>query len=54
MREKLSSDISFSNGQGCLKAQTHKIEVSSVHVHGEYLRLYVTANASAAVYMPCQ
>jgi hypothetical protein len=54
VREKLSSDISFSNGQGCLKAQTHKIEVSSVHVHGEYLRLYVTANASAAVYMPCQ
>jgi hypothetical protein len=53
VREKLSTDISFGNGQGCLKAQTHKIEVSGVHVHGAYLRVYVTANASASIYMPC-
>lgn len=53
VKEKLSSDISFANGQGCLKAQTHKIEISGVHVHGNYLRVYVTTNASAAVYMPC-
>jgi hypothetical protein len=53
VREKLSTDISFGNGQGCLKAQTHKIEISGVHVHGTYLRVYVTVNASASVYMPC-
>lgn len=53
VREKLSSDISFANGQGCAKAQVHKIEVSSVHVHGSYMRIYVTTNASASVYMPC-
>jgi len=53
VRDKLSSDISFASGQGCMKAQAHKIEVSSVHVHGTYLRVYVTTSASASVYMPC-
>jgi hypothetical protein len=53
VREKLSTDLSFGNGQGCMKAQTHKISVDSVHVHGTYLRVYVTASASANLYMPC-
>lgn len=53
VRDKLSTDISFGNGQGCLKAQTHKIEVSGVHVHASYLRVYVNVNAGASVYMPC-
>ena len=53
VREKLSTDISFGNGQGCLKAATHKIEVSSIHVHASYLRVYVNVNAAASVYMPC-
>lgn len=53
VREKLSTDLSFGNGQGCLRAQTHKITVDGVHVHGTYMRVYVTANASASVYMPC-
>lgn len=53
VRDKLSNDISFASGQGCMKAQVHKIEVSSVHVHGTYMRVYVTTNASASVYMPC-
>jgi uncharacterized protein DUF4403 len=54
VKEKLSSDLSFGNGQGCLKAQANKIEVSGVHVHAAYLRLYVGITGSAAVYMPCQ
>jgi hypothetical protein len=53
VKEKLSSDLAFGNGQGCLKAQAHKIEVSGVHVHSAYLRVYVTINGSASVYMPC-
>lgn len=53
VKDKLSTDLSFGNGQGCLKAAANKIEVSGVHVHGAYLRVYVTVNASASVYMPC-
>lgn len=54
VREKLSTDLSFGNGQGCLKAAVHKIAVDSVHVHGTYLRLYVTTSASASLFMPCK
>ena len=53
VRDKLSTDISFGNGQGCLRAQTHKIEVTGVHVHASYLRVYVNVNAAASMYMPC-
>ena len=53
VKEKLSSDLAFGNGQGCLKAQATKIEVSGVHVHSAYLRVYVGITGSASVYMPC-
>lgn len=53
VKEKLSSDLAFGNGQGCLKAQANKIEVSGVHVHSAYLRVYVGITGSASVYMPC-
>ena len=52
-KDKLSTDLSFGEGKGCLKAQTHKIEVTGVHVHGSYLRVYVDATASADVFLPC-
>jgi hypothetical protein len=36
-----------------LKAQANKIEVSGVHVHSAYLRVYVGITGSASLYMPC-
>jgi Domain of unknown function (DUF4403) len=53
VKDKLSTDLGFGNGQGCVKAQANKIEVSGVHVHQAYLRVYVTVNAGASMYMPC-
>lgn len=53
VKDKLSTDLSFAGGAGCVKAQVHKIEVSSVFVHNSYMRVYVTTNASASMYMPC-
>ncbi|HRI68502.1 MAG TPA: DUF4403 family protein [Polyangium sp.] len=53
VREKLSTDMSFAGGTACVKAQVHKIEVSSVFVHATYMRLYVTTSASASMFMPC-
>lgn len=53
VKEKLAQDLAFGNGQGCLKAQANKIEVSGVHVHSAYLRVYVTITGSASVYVPC-
>lgn len=52
-KDKLSTDLSFGEGRGCLKAQAHKVEVTGVHVHASYLRVYVTATASASASIPC-
>lgn len=52
-KDKLSTDLSFGEGQGCLKAQAHKVEVTGVHVHAGYLRIYVAATASASASVPC-
>jgi hypothetical protein len=53
VKEKLATDLSFGNGQGCVKAAADKIEVSSVHVHAGYLRVYVGVTGRVSVYMPC-
>jgi len=53
VKEKLSTDLAFGNGMGCVKADTDKIEVSGVHVHANYLRVYVNVTGRASVYMPC-
>ncbi len=53
VRDKLSTDLSFGGGQGCVKAAVDKIEVGGVHVHAHYMRVYVTSTARASVYLPC-
>lgn len=53
VKDKLSTDLAFGNGQGCVKASADKIEVSGVHVHAGYLRVYVGVTGRASVYMPC-
>jgi hypothetical protein len=53
VRAKLSSELSFGDGQGCLQAGVDKIEVTNVHPHGTYLRVYVSVTARANVYLPC-
>jgi hypothetical protein len=53
VRAKLSSDLAFGDGQGCLKADVSKIAVTGVHAHASYLRVYVSVTAQAGVYLPC-
>lgn len=53
VRQKLSSDVPFDNGLGCLRANVAKIEVGPIYTHGAYLRVYVSATAQAGVYLPC-
>ena len=53
VRDKMSSELSFNNGQGCLRATVNKIEVTGVYPHQNYLRLYVALTGQASVYLPC-
>lgn len=53
VRSKLSTDLAFGNGMGCVKANTDKIEIGGVHVHANYLRVYVNVTGRTNVYVPC-
>jgi hypothetical protein len=53
VKQKLSTDLAFGNGQGCVKAEADRIEISAVHVHAQYLRVYVGITGRASVYVPC-
>jgi hypothetical protein len=53
VRAQLSTGMEFGDGQGCLKADAGKIEVTGVHVHGSYLRMYVAVTGRAALFVPC-
>jgi len=53
VRDRLSAGLEFAEGQGCLKAEANKIEVTGLHVHPSYLRMQVAVTGRAALYMPC-
>jgi hypothetical protein len=53
VRDKLSTDLAFADGRGCLKAEASKIEVTRIDAHRSYLRLYVAVTGRASVYVPC-
>jgi hypothetical protein len=52
-RSKLSTDLAFGEGKGCMKAEVHKVLVTGVHAHANYLRMHVDVTASARVLVPC-
>ena len=53
VRAKLSTDLAFGSGAGCLRSEVSRMEVTGVYPHASYLRLYLTLTAEAAVYLPC-
>lgn len=53
VREKLSTDLTFGGPQACFQGNVDKIELTSAHTHGSYLRAYVTVTARARAQMPC-
>ena len=53
VRSKLSSELTFGGDNGCFRGDLDKIEVTSAHAHGTYLRVYVAVTARASAMMPC-
>ena len=53
VREKLSSELTFGGPDACFRGDLDKIEVTSAHAHGSYLRVYVAVTARAAATLPC-
>lgn len=53
VREKLSTDLTFGGPAACFKGNVDKIEVTSAHAHGSYMRVYVAVTARASATLPC-
>jgi hypothetical protein len=53
VKDKLSSELTFGSASACFKGDLDKIEVTSAHAHGTYLRVYVAVTARAAATLPC-
>ena len=53
VREKVSNDLTFGGPNGCFKGDVDKIEVTSAHAHGSYMRVYVAVTGRALATIPC-
>jgi hypothetical protein len=53
VREKLSTDLTFRTPSACFQGAVDKLELTSAHTHGSYLRAYVAVTARASAQMPC-
>jgi hypothetical protein len=54
VRDKLSTQLSFNEGAGCVRAELLRAEVTGIYPHQSFLRIYVTASAQGSVYLPCK
>lgn len=53
IRDKLGEDLTFGNDTGCFRGAVDKVEITALHAHASYMRVYVAATARAAATMPC-
>jgi hypothetical protein len=54
VRDKLSKELTFSEGLGCVRAELLRSEISGIYPHQGFLRIYVTVNAQGSIYLPCK
>ena len=54
VKDKLSTELSFSQDLGCVRATVFRSEVTGIFPHEHFLRIYVTVDAQAGLFMPCK
>jgi hypothetical protein len=54
VREKLGEGLTFAREGGCFRGDVDAIEVTGVHPHASYVRVYVAVTARARLAMPCE
>ncbi len=54
VREKLGEGLTFAREGGCFRGEVDAIEVTGVHPHAAYVRVYVAVTARARLAMPCE
>jgi hypothetical protein len=53
VRNKLGDELTFGSEKGCFHGDVDRIEVTGVHPHAAYLRVYVAVTARARATFPC-
>jgi hypothetical protein len=53
-QDKLGSGLTFGNDKGCFRGDVDRVEVTGIHPHAAYLRVYVAVTAHARAEMPCR
>jgi hypothetical protein len=53
VREKLGVGLTFEQGNGCFRGDVDAIEITGVHPHASYVRVYVSVTARTRLTMPC-
>ncbi|MCK6548728.1 DUF4403 family protein [Myxococcota bacterium] len=54
VKDKLSTELSFSEGLGCARAELLRAEVTGIHPHASFLRIYLAVHAQGSLYVPCK
>jgi hypothetical protein len=52
-RAKLGEGLTFGKSDACFRGDVDRVEVTGVHPHAAYLRVYVAVTARARAEMPC-
>ena len=52
-RSKLGDELTFGGDKGCFTGDVDRVEVTGVHPHAAYLRVYVAVTAHARIAVPC-
>jgi hypothetical protein len=51
--DKLGQGLTFAAERGCFQGDVDRVEVTGVHAHAAYLRVYVAVTARARLLVPC-
>ncbi len=54
VKDKMSTELSFSEDMGCVRGQVLRTEVTGVYPHPTFLRIYVQVDAQVGLYLPCK
>ncbi len=52
-RQKFGADLTFGSESSCFHGDVDRVEVTGLHAHAAYLRVYVAITARARASMPC-
>lgn len=52
-KDKMGRELSFDDGRGCVQASVLRTEVTGIHPHKGFLRIYAQVWAQVSLSMPC-